>query len=293
MAKIDAYYPPSPKKVPEDFARPSGAYKSRVLLLLMTLFCAYGLYLILVFGSLTMVLLPFLLLGTKHAGYFCFGIVLAVPSFLFFLFLVKNFFKGGQKSKFVRVEVAEEDQPLLFAFIERICEETGAKLPRKVYIIPDVNAMVCTTGGMLSLIWPTGKDLIIGLGLVNMLNLSEFKQVLGHEFGHFTQKSMRLSGYVYTALGVISGLIVTRDWFDVMIERMKGSLGSRNGNVNLLAVLGWVLYGLIWALRKTLVGMFFVLLMLERSLTGRWNSMPIWWRSASPAAMPASMRSTN
>src|SRR5262249_44583591 len=152
-----------------------------VFMLLMTLLCAYGLYLVLLLGSLTLVLLPFILMG-KYPGYFCFGIVIAIPSFMFFLFLIKGFFKRGEKDKAIRVEVTEEDQPLLLAFIERICDETGANLPRRVFIVPEVNAAVVTYTGVSSLFWPTGKDLLIGLGLVNILNLSEFKSVLGHEF---------------------------------------------------------------------------------------------------------------
>jgi Zn-dependent protease with chaperone function len=34
---------------------------------------------------------------------------------------------------------------------------------------------------------PIKKNLQIGLGLVNSLNVSEFKAVMAHEFGHFTQ----------------------------------------------------------------------------------------------------------
>ena len=117
------------------------------------------------------------------------------------LFLVKGFFKSGQKERTVRVEITADDQPLLFDFIDRLCEETGAPTPRKVYVSHEVNAAVMTHTGITSLFWPTGKDLLIGLGLVNILNLSEFKSVLAHEFGHFAQKSTRLGGYVYTADG--------------------------------------------------------------------------------------------
>ena len=78
-----------------------------------------------------------------------------------------------------------------------------------------------THTGITSLFWPTGKDLLIGLGLVNILNLSEFKSVLAHEFGHFAQKSTRLGGYVYTANRLIYDLVCGRDWFDNMIEGMK------------------------------------------------------------------------
>ncbi len=265
MAKIDAYYPPSPTNVPPDLTEPTSEYKTRVLLLLLSLFFAYALYLTLLVGSLFFVVLPFLALGSRHfAGFFCPAIVLAVPALLFFLFLIKGFFKSGQKERSVRVEVTADDQPLLFAFIERICDETGARSPRKVFIVPEVNAAVMTYTGALSLIWPTGKDLLIGLGLVNALNLSEFKSVLAHEFGHFAQSSTRMTGYVYTALGVMHDIIFGRDWFDYTIEAMKRSWNPRN---NGLALFGWLLYALVWMLRKVLEGVFFLILLLERSLS--------------------------
>src|SRR5439155_20978576 len=145
------------------------------------------------------------------------GLFVALPALLFFLFLVKGFFKTAQKERTVRAEITAEDQPLLFDFIERLCEDTGAPMPRRVYISHEVNAAVMTHTGITSLFWPTGKDLLIGLGLVNILSLSEFKSVLAHEFGHFAQKSTRLGGYVYTANRIIYDLVCGRDWFDEMI----------------------------------------------------------------------------
>ncbi len=259
MAKIDAYYPPSPRNVPEDLTEPTSEYKTRVLLVLLSLIFAFGLYIFLTLGSLAVaVLAPFVIP--------CVGFVISIPAILFFLFLVKGFFKSGQKERTVRVEITADDQPLLFDFIERLCEETGAPLPRKVYVSHEVNAAVMTHTGITSLFWPTGKDLLIGLGLVNILNLSEFKSVLAHEFGHFAQKSTRLGGYVYTANRLIYDLVCGRDWFDEMVERLK-RVRSYNGAPNLITGVGWMIYGLVWMLRKVLEGAFFLINLLHRSLS--------------------------
>jgi Zn-dependent protease with chaperone function len=37
------------------------------------------------------------------------------------------------------------------------------------------------------------KNLQIGIGLVNSVTVSEFKAVLAHEFGHFSQRSMKVA----------------------------------------------------------------------------------------------------
>jgi Zn-dependent protease with chaperone function len=257
MARIDAYYPPSPRNVPEDLTEPTSEYKWRVALLMLSLLFAYGLYFLLTLGSLAVAVLAPILFP-------CVGFIITIPALIFFLFLVKGFFKSGQKDRSAKIEITAEDQPLLFDFIERVCEDVGSPFPRRVFIVPEVNASVATYTGIASLFWPTGKDLHIGLGLVNALNLSEFKSVLAHEFGHFTQKSTRLSGYVYTAMGVIHDIVFSRDWFDSMIESMKRSMGPRN---NGLAVLGWLLYGLVWVLRKVLEGAFLLIALLDRSLS--------------------------
>jgi Zn-dependent protease with chaperone function len=259
MAKIDAYYPPTPKNVPEDLAEPTGEYKTRVFLVLLSLIFAFGLYVFLTLGALAATVLALVVNP-------CVGLIVAVPGLMFFLFLVKGFFKTGEKERTVRVEITADDQPLLFDFIELLCEETGAPPPRKVYVSHEVNAAVMTHTGMASLFWPTGKDLLIGLGLVNILSLSEFKSVLAHEFGHFAQKSTRLGGYVYTANRLIYDLVCGRDWFDEMIERLKRSR-NMNGTPSAIAAVGWTIYGLIWVLRKVLEGAFFLINLLHRSLS--------------------------
>jgi Zn-dependent protease with chaperone function len=53
---------------------------------------------------------------------------------------------------------------------------------------------------------PIKKNLQIGIGLMNSLTQDELKAVLAHEFGHFSQKSMKIGSYVYYANQVIHNL---------------------------------------------------------------------------------------
>ena len=47
-----------------------------------------------------------------------------------------------------------------------------------------MNAAVFYDLSIFNLFFPSKKNLEIGLGLVNVLNLGEFKAILAHEFGH-------------------------------------------------------------------------------------------------------------
>src|SRR5207244_2163286 len=118
------------------------------------------------------------------------------------------------------------------------CGHTRAPLPHRVYLTPDVNAAVFYHESLLSLFLPTPKNLIIGLGLVNQLNLSEFKAVLAHEFGHFSQNSMKLGTYVYVSNRVIGELVFGRDWLDDLVNGIRG-LDIR------IAIFAWAFTGLL------------------------------------------------
>ncbi|MFU8804014.1 MAG: M48 family metallopeptidase [Bradymonadaceae bacterium] len=162
-----------------------------------------------------------------------------------FLFLLKGLFKSKSVDRDRFVEITDDDEPRLFGFLSEICEEAGAKMPRRVYLCADVNAGVFYDSSILSLFWPVRKNLLIGLGLMNSLNLTELKAVLAHEFGHFSQRTMRISSYVYVVNSVFHHMIFGPDKIDELLAR---------GRKKWLGLLGmaWVLTGLIWLIRRFL-----------------------------------------
>lgn len=117
-----------------------------------------------------------------------------------------------------RTVVTEKEQPVLFDFIHKLVKQTKAPLPRKVYLVPDVNAVVFHSPGVAGFFSDSDKNLVIGLGMVNSLNISEFKMVLAHEFGHFSQRSMRLVLHVYTINRIIYNILYeNRGWRNAII----------------------------------------------------------------------------
>jgi Zn-dependent protease with chaperone function len=184
-------------------------------------------------------------------GLICIGMLL--------LLLVKGLFKGQSTDRSGYIPVARQEQPELFRFIDQICEETSAPKPAGVYISPDVNAAVFYNTSLVNLIVPPRKHLLIGAGLVNAVNLREFKAVLAHEFGHFSQKSLALGTYVYVANRVLGDIVYGRDSWDDVLRRWCG-IDLR------LSFPAWGLRGVVWMLRGGLEFVFNGINLLNLSL---------------------------
>lgn len=106
-----------------------------------------------------------------------------------------------------RLEIHQSDAPKLFALIEEISHSADEKMPKHVYVSPEVNACVFYDKPLMSLFFHTKKNLEVGLGLLFGLNKQEFKAVIAHEYGHFGQKSMRIGQVVSTCYNIISNLV--------------------------------------------------------------------------------------
>ncbi|MEZ4739357.1 MAG: M48 family metallopeptidase [Flavobacteriales bacterium] len=180
-------------------------------------------YLLLIVGALVLLVLS-LYLGI--------GLIMLRPSFITLaaglgimsvgvmicVFLVKFIFSRTRTEDPVRIEVTERDQPELIVMVHAIADEVQAPRPKHIYLIPDVNASVSYDSTFWSMFLPVRKNLRIGLGLVNALNVSELRAVIAHEFGHFSQRSMKLGSYVYTVNRTIHDLVQHRDSWDRALQ---------------------------------------------------------------------------
>ena len=153
------------------------------------------------------------------------GAGLVALGVMFFGFFVKFIFAINRSYNPHRTEITQEEQPRLYEFIKQLAEDTRAPFPRKIFLVPEVNAGVFYHSSFWSMFWPVRKNLEIGLGLVNTLSISEFKAVLAHEFGHFSQRSMKVGSYVYTVNRVLYNLVYEYDRWDLLLDKWVAAGG--------------------------------------------------------------------
>jgi Zn-dependent protease with chaperone function len=237
---------PSPLEAPKNLTQLSSAYMIKATLAILAIIVFFLLYVLLIIGLAYLIEWAFTYDMLDVNKLTILGKLGAIAgSIMLFAFTLKFIFKLKNHKPANRIKLDKKDYPELFEFVYQICKETGAPKPKSIYVDPDVNAYVSYTNVWLSLFFPTGKDLTIGLGLVSALNLSEFKAVTSHEFGHFAQKSMKIGSYIHSANTIIYDMIYNRDKWDEALVKWRAS------DIRLSAA-AWIITPIIWLIRKTL-----------------------------------------
>lgn len=223
MHPINYTYPERPKNVQEDLLKPSAEFRKE----------AWGVVRSIITFMITFVLLILaaagLALACAYAGFWIvttihnlwaivFGIGLTGFGIMVLYFLFKFVFKTNRVDRSHMMEITAKDHPLVFDFIRRLARETQTARPKRVYLSPDVNACVFYDSSFWSMFFPVRKNLNIGLGLVNSLNVSELKAVIAHEFGHFSQRSMKLGSFTYHVNRIIHDMLYDNRDYERTLE---------------------------------------------------------------------------
>jgi TPR repeat protein/Zn-dependent protease with chaperone function len=182
------------------------------------------------------------------------------------VFMLKALFFLKKSTAAAGMLITEHDQPRLFAFLHRLADEVGAQRPRRVYISPRVNAAVVYDLSIINLLLPRRRDLEIGLGLVNVLSLAEFKAVIAHEFAHFAQRSLLLGRWVDVGAQIAAHVVGARSALDSLLRGLTRVL-SLNPLFFFLFAFGWILRLAVWAIRSVTDTAFRLLLMAQRALS--------------------------
>jgi len=252
-------YPLGPQAVPAHLTRPTSAYKRRAWLALASLALFALLYVAL---AGWFVWTAYRVLGEAIGGgpqalwHYLIG---GSAAFLAVFMLKALVFlkRGGAPDA---IEVTPAEQPRLFDFLHRLADEAGAPRPKRVYLSARVNAAVFYDLSVVNLLFPSRKNLEIGLALVNVLTLSEIKAVLAHEFGHFAQRSMAIGSWVYIAQQIAAHVVAKRDALDKFLSFLS--------NIDLrVAWVGWLLSLVVWSIRSLMDTLLSVVVLAQRALS--------------------------
>jgi len=222
MNTVALSFPPMPAGADKKIIKPSASFNKRVysaiaaiLLFVFTYLCmlAGAVAIAIVFGAIGLAVI-----GKAGFMSLVLGVGLIIAGLMLVFFVIKFLFKRTREDRSDMIEISEAEQPELFAFIKQITREVKAPAPKRIYITADVNAGVFYNSSFWSMFFPVKKNLKIGLGLVNSLNISEFKAVMAHEFGHFSQRSMKFGSYVYNLNKVIYNMLYDNEGYGKILS---------------------------------------------------------------------------
>lgn len=122
--------------------------------------------------------------------------------------------------------------PRLFTELENIAAALDEPMPQEVYLIGAANAFVADRGGVLGF----GSRRVMGLGLplLYLLSVSQFRAVLAHEFAHYYGGDTSLGPWVYKT--------------KTSIVRIFENIGSI-GQLARIAILGVMYMAVTWLLK--------------------------------------------
>lgn len=168
-------------------------------------------------------------------------------AFFILVFLVKFIFNFQSNDTSGFIEIKRDKEPEFFKLIDDVVTEVETNHPKKVFLSSDVNAFVNYNSTFWSMFFPVKKNLTVGLGLINTTTVSELKAILAHEFGHFSQSSMKVGSYVNQANKIIYDMLYNNKGFDDMLKSFAGL----NGILQIFAIFAlWFIKGIQWILSK-------------------------------------------
>ncbi len=182
--------------------------------------------------------------GSKQGALLLYITPIVVGSIiLFFLFkpiLAKSY--SGHKP----IKVAPGKEPLLFAFVKRLCEIVGAPVPSEIHLDNEVNASAGFLDGWKGF-FKNQLVLTIGLPLTAGLDIQQFTGVLAHEFGHFAQTTGMRMTYIIRSINYwFQRVVYEEDEWDYRIR-----IWSERSDFRIRLIL-YITRMFIWLSRKVL-----------------------------------------
>jgi heat shock protein HtpX len=140
------------------------------------------------------VYLPYLLLTTEQPVGFQ-TVVLGLCGFVIAGTMLWSLIPRRDNFKEPGPTLDKFSHPKLFAELEYIASALDEPLPDEVFLIPQANAFVADRGGIMGV--GSRRVMGIGLPLIAIMSLTEFRAILAHEFAHYYGGDTRLGPWVY------------------------------------------------------------------------------------------------
>jgi heat shock protein HtpX len=137
--------------------------------------------------------------------------------------------------------VTREDYPHLYHTVEGLAIAAGIP-PPKAYVIDDSALNAFATGFK-----PDKSAIVVTTGLMQKLNRQELEGVVAHEMAHIKNKDVKVMLYVAGLIGVFT--LLGTFFYYMSFTR---SSSDRDGRMQLIGILGWVLFSIIGVLFGTL-----------------------------------------
>lgn len=136
-------------------------------------------------------------------------LIVSLPTVLAFYLMQPVFRIKRNRQEGDGIEVSRSECPNLFAMIDNLTKEIGTSFPKHVYINEQVNASVFYDVAFWNIFIPVKKNLIVGVPLLYSLTEDELRAILAHEFGHFSQRSMKFGSMVRASCEIMSYMVET------------------------------------------------------------------------------------
>jgi len=106
----------------------------------------------------------------------------------------------------VGIMVSERDEPALWDRVRFLARSVGTRAPKRIYLVPDVNAAVWENTRLLGLI-PGRRNMMIGAPLLMALTPAQFDSVVAHELGHYGNRDTRVGALDNRARGSVMAAV--------------------------------------------------------------------------------------
>lgn len=108
------------------------------------------------------------------------------------------------------VTLSREQAPELWATVDELAAVAGTRSPDRLVLDADLNASVSEEARLLGLVGGP-RTLTLGVPLLQGLDVSELRAVLGHELGHYSERHTRLGALTYRGRAAVANTVAALD----------------------------------------------------------------------------------